>query len=144
MLKTLIAKLAKSLFRPKYNPGYQTRVYPRLGEMIIIHDSLDFGPIATADELKPIDDFWLSDEMPDTGLLTHNDCEDVFTFDSLPGINPASGLPMMDGLLDVVRIPRHLDTQPTIIWTLVPCSLGHLIHVHLDRQSERSDAGLHC
>lgn len=43
-----------------------------------------------------------------------------------------------------LRIPRHLDTQPTIIWTLVPCSLGHLIHVHLDRQSERSDAGLHC
>lgn len=39
--------------------------------------------------------------MPGTGLLTHNDCEDVFTFDSLPGINPASGLPMMDGLLDV-------------------------------------------
>ena len=35
MLKTLIAKLAKSLFRPKYNPGYQTRVYPRLGEMIV-------------------------------------------------------------------------------------------------------------
>ena len=45
---------------------------------------------------------------------------------------------------DCLRIPRHLDTQPTIIWTLVPCSLGHLIHVHLDRQSERSDAGLHC
>ncbi len=43
-----------------------------------------------------------------------------------------------------VRIPRHLDTQPTIIWTLVPRSLGHLIHVHLARQSERSDAGLHC
>lgn len=43
-----------------------------------------------------------------------------------------------------LRIPRHLDTQPTIIWTLVPRALGHLIHVHLDRQSERSDAGLHC
>ncbi|WP_017707982.1 hypothetical protein, partial [Pseudomonas syringae] len=38
-----------------------------------------------------------------------------------------------------VRIPRHLDTQPTIIWTLIPSSLGHLPHVHLDRQSERSD-----
>ncbi|WP_032646031.1 trimeric intracellular cation channel family protein, partial [Pseudomonas syringae] len=36
-----------------------------------------------------------------------------------------------------VRIPRHLDTQPTIIWTLIPSSLGHLPHVHLDRQSER-------
>ena len=47
-------------------------------------------------------------------------------------------------LVGWVRIPRHLDTQPTIIWTLVPCSLGHLIHVHLDRQSERSDAVLHC
>ncbi|EPM67223.1 AsnC family transcriptional regulator, partial [Pseudomonas syringae pv. theae ICMP 3923] len=23
-----------------------------------------------------------------------------------------------------VRIPRHLDTQPTIIWTLIPSSLG--------------------
>jgi hypothetical protein len=69
--------------------------------MVIVHDSLDFGPIATADELKPIDDFWLSDEMPITGLLIHNYCEDVFAFDSLPGINPASGLPMMDGLLDV-------------------------------------------
>lgn len=100
MLKTLIAKLTKSLLRPKFNPGYQTRVYPRLGEMIIVHDSLDFGPIAKADELKQIDDFWLSDEMPDTCLLTHNYCEDVFT-DSLPGINPASGLPMMDGLLDI-------------------------------------------
>ncbi|OSR62466.1 hypothetical protein BV326_05887 [Pseudomonas syringae pv. actinidiae] len=43
-----------------------------------------------------------------------------------------------------LRIPRHLDTQPTIIWTLIPSSLGHLPHVHLDRQSERSDAGLHC
>ncbi|MCF5518076.1 hypothetical protein GIV63_30160, partial [Pseudomonas sp. PA-3-10C] len=51
-------------------------------------------------------------------------------------------LSILDQVLRV-RIPRHLDTQPTIIWTLVPCSLGHLIHVHLDRQSERSDAGLH-
>ncbi|UQW71787.1 hypothetical protein [Pseudomonas avellanae] len=47
-------------------------------------------------------------------------------------------------LIEMVRIPRHLDTQPTIIWTLIPSSLGHLPHVHLDRQSERSDAGLHC
>lgn len=101
MLNTLIAKLTKSLLRPKFNPGYQTRVYPRLGEMLIVHDSLDFGPIATADELKPIEDFWLSDEMPITGLPNHNYREDVFAFDSLPGINPASGLPMMDRLLDV-------------------------------------------
>lgn len=87
MLKTLIAKLAKTLFHPQYNPGYQTRVYPRLGEMIIVHDTLDFGPIATADELKPINDIWLSDE--------------AFAFDSFPSINPANGLQMMDGLLDI-------------------------------------------
>ena len=101
MLKTLIAKLAKTLFRPQYNPGYQTRVYPRLGEMIIVHDTLDFGPIATANELKPIDDFWLSDEVPDTSLLADSLCDETFAFDSLPVINPASGLPMMDGILDV-------------------------------------------
>lgn len=64
-----------------------------------------------------------------------------------------NGYPNVSGLPDYriirvdsygLRIPRHLDTQPTIIWTLVPRALGHLIHVHLDRQSERSDAGLHC
>jgi len=42
-----------------------------------------------------------------------------------------------------MRIPRHLDTQPSIIWTLVPRSLGHLTRIHMDRQWERSDAGLH-
>ncbi|AGZ38211.1 MAG: hypothetical protein ACOKSU_21370 [Pseudomonas sp.] len=26
-----------------------------------------------------------------------------------------------------VRIPRHLDTQPTIIWTLIPRSLGQAV-----------------
>ena len=29
-------------------------------------------------------------------------------------------------------------------WTLSPRSFGHSFHAHLDRQSERSDAGLHC
>jgi hypothetical protein len=101
MLKTLITKLAKTLFRPKYNPGYQTRVYPRLGEMIIVHDTLDFGPTAMADELLPTYDFWLSDETPDTDLLAHSYHEDTFTLDSSPDINPASGLPMMDALFDV-------------------------------------------
>lgn len=101
MLKTLIAKLSKSLFRPKYNPGYQTRAYPRLGEMIIIHDSLDFGPIATADEPKPIDDCWLSYDVPDTCCMADSLCDDAFATDSSPGVNPASGLPMMDGFMDV-------------------------------------------
>lgn len=29
-------------------------------------------------------------------------------------------------------------------WTPSPRSFGHSFHAHLDRQSERSDAGLHC
>ena len=68
---------------------------------------------------------------------------------SMAGVSLLDWLPtqlinLLGILSSMLRIPRHLDTQPTIIWTLVPCSLGHLIHVHLDRQSERSDAGLHC
>lgn len=101
MLITLITKLAKNLFRSKYTPGYQTRVYPRLGEMIVIHDTLDYGPIATADELQPFNDIWLSDEMPDTGSLSDSYCDEAFSLDSFPSINPANGLPMMDGILDV-------------------------------------------
>lgn len=69
MLITLIVKFTKNLFRPKYTPGYQTRVYPRLGEMIVIHDTPDIGLIATADGLQHINDIWLSDEMPDTDSI---------------------------------------------------------------------------
>lgn len=124
MLKTLIAKLAKNLFRPQYNPGYQTRIYPRLGEMIIVHDTLDFGPIAMADELLPTYDFWLSDETAGTDLLANSYHENSCTLDSSPDINPASGLPMMDTLLDVAGNLYGINSGETdCILTLVETDL---------------------
>ena len=101
MLKTLITKLAKTLFRPRLNPGYQTRVYPKLGEMAVIHDTLDFGPIATASELQQIKDIWISNELPDIGALSGSWFDEAIAFDAFPTINPGSGLPMTDGILDV-------------------------------------------
>ena len=101
MLKTLITKLAKTLFRPRFNPGCQTRVYPKPDEMVVIQDTLDFGPIATASELQQIHDIWLSDELPDIGALSGSWCDEALAFDAFPTINPGNGLPMTDGILDV-------------------------------------------
>ena len=101
MLIHLIAKLAKTLSSPKYNPGYQTKVYPKLGEMVVTHDTLEFGPTATAAQLQQINDIWLSDEKPETGLLSGIWRNEALVFDSFPTINPTNGLPMMDGVLDV-------------------------------------------
>lgn len=62
MLKHLFATFLKSLLHPEFNPGYQTRIYPTLGEVIVLHDSLDFGLTATDDQLEPMADFWKGDE----------------------------------------------------------------------------------
>lgn len=67
MLKHLFATLLKNLLRPRFNPGYQTRIYPTLGEVIVLHDTLDFGLIATDDQLERMAAFWKGDE--DAGLL---------------------------------------------------------------------------
>ncbi|MBG7547720.1 integrase arm-type DNA-binding domain-containing protein, partial [Pseudomonas aeruginosa] len=68
--------------------------------------------------------------------------ENIFDWSTFRGYRKGENPARWKGHLEL-RIPRHLDTQPALIWTLVPRALGHLIHVHLDRQSERSDAGLH-
>ena len=109
MLKSLFTKLAKYIFLPKHNPGYQTRAYPTLGEMVIIHDTLDSGSTATASQMKRINDIWLNDEQ--TEIFTPCDewrSEDVELY-STPTINPANGLPMIDGVIDVAGNPYGLN-----------------------------------
>lgn len=101
MLKSAIANLTKKIFRPKFSPGYKTRVYPRVGEMIIINDTLNFGPAARPAEIKQVNDIWPKTDMHDTNEPC--DClhDELLALCSLPLINPESGLPMINETLDV-------------------------------------------
>lgn len=101
MLKSLLTKLTNNLFHSKHNPGYQTRVYPTLGEMVVIHDTLDFGPTATVSQIQRIKDIWLNDEEPEIFRPCDDWRAEDFELDSLPTINPANGLLMINGVIDV-------------------------------------------
>ncbi|UUY07341.1 hypothetical protein LRS11_16130 [Pseudomonas sp. J452] len=82
MLKHLFATLFKSPLRPRFNPGYQTKIYPTLGEVIILHDSLDFGLTATDDQLNRITEFWKGDE--DADILLAATCWSGTRYPQLP------------------------------------------------------------
>ncbi len=109
MMKFLLTKLANNLFRPKHNPGYQTRVYPTLGEMVIIHDTLDSGSTATASKMQQINDIGLNDEEPEFFTpCDHWRAEEIELY-SPSDINPANGLPMINGVIDVAGNPYGMN-----------------------------------
>lgn len=95
MLKKLIAALTRKLIDPKFNPGYQTRIYPTISDPIVIHDTLDFGPAITAHKSERINSFWHVEDAPKSSSKNNFWCDNTFD------INPASGLPMAGDCLDV-------------------------------------------
>lgn len=109
MLKILIATLTNNLSSQKFSRRCQDRVDPELGDMAEIHDRVEFEPIARAAELQQHNDIWLSDELPDTHSISGIWCDEALAFDSLQTINPANGLPMMDGILDVAGNVYGMD-----------------------------------
>ncbi len=117
MLKNLITMLTGNLFSKKNNPGYQTRIYPRLGEAVTIHDTLDFGPIATFQEFEHLNDFWLSDEIGE--IIPQKDSwpEHEFDFGSIHSFNPANGLPMMDDCIDIAGNMYGMSDSSTDIFS---------------------------
>lgn len=102
MLKHLITSLTNRWLKAAPSEGYKTIVYPSLGQTMLIHDSLDFGPIASTEELTQYTELWDEDEMPtlQTEAIEWHHAE--ITFESpCCDINPSSGLPMLDSVLDV-------------------------------------------
>lgn len=95
MLKKLIAALTKKPLRPKINLGYQTRIYSTINDPFVVHDDLEFGPAITAEQSEHINSFWQAEDVPESNLIDNRWYDDSFD------INPASGLPMADGCLDV-------------------------------------------
>ncbi|GLK88740.1 hypothetical protein [Pseudomonas turukhanskensis] len=73
--------------------------------MIVVHDSLDFGPLATDDQLSRMASLWEPDEPFDIPLLpmscTTAGLGNYSSFD----INPANGIPLMCDTLDSLGNP---------------------------------------
>jgi len=105
MLKNLVARFAKSFLQPAPRLGYQTRIYPTIGEMIVVHDSLDFGLLATEEQLNRMVKFWERDEAFDIPLIPMSFSSQGIGYCSSFDINPANGLPMMCDTLDVMGNP---------------------------------------
>jgi hypothetical protein len=72
MLKALIAKLTKILFRTQYNPGYKTRIHPTFGEPSLIQDTLDLDQTVTFEKTSQLKEFWLNDESNDLISSVHD------------------------------------------------------------------------
>jgi hypothetical protein len=101
MLKALIAKLSKTLLRPKHNLGYKTVIYPSFGEPLSIHDTLDFGPAVTFSETEHFKEFWRDDESNEAIQPAQDWPEHDMESEQLIHINPTSGLIMMDDCMDI-------------------------------------------
>ena len=95
MLKKLITALTRKPLRQKFSPGYQTIIHSTINDPVVIHDTLDLGLAITAEQIEYISSFCHIDDEPDSNSTNNPWYDDTFS------INPASGLPMADGCLDV-------------------------------------------
>lgn len=109
MLKSLIAKVANSLLQPAPRLSYQTRVYPTIGEVIVVHDSLDFGSHSTDEQLNRMVEFWEHDKALDISLAPMAFPTPQLWNCSSFDINPANGLPMMCDTQDFMGNPFGWD-----------------------------------
>lgn len=101
MLKQLTLMLIRNIFRLKPKPRYRARVSPTLGEPVATHEAMNFGLLATRDKTKNITEQLRDDAAPVAySCLEH--CLDLeCSLCASDEINPASCLPMMDGIYDI-------------------------------------------
>lgn len=101
MLKPLTLMLIRNIFRLEPKTRYRARVSPALGESVAAHEGMDTGLFATRDKTKNFTEQWRDDEAPTAyPHLEHCSVQEL-SLSASDEINPASGLPMMDGIYDI-------------------------------------------
>ncbi len=101
-MKNLSRRLLSRLFSNKPSNGYKTIVYPTQGCSLVIHDTLDFSPLTTGVLLDNLADHWITEETPSIqSEPIDRHAQDLFFESPKFDINPATGLPMPDGAVDV-------------------------------------------
>lgn len=101
-MKKFISRLINLLFSRKPTNGYKTIVYPTQGCLLVIHDTLDFSPLATSGLLDDLAEFWIIEETHSIQSEPTDQHAQYLLLESANfDINPATGLPMPDGAVDV-------------------------------------------
>ncbi|HBO6052690.1 hypothetical protein N0036_08590 [Pseudomonas aeruginosa] len=99
MYNSLLLKLIRCLFGTSPSNSYQHRIEPTIGQAYVFPDTEDFLPVVTADDTT-----WTVDDLvhtqPQLAITEWSGQDCSFGHDHLE-INPASGLPMLDSVIDV-------------------------------------------
>lgn len=101
MIKSLLMKLIRNLFGASPRSGNQRRIEPTIGRAIVFDDTEDYWPLTTADDLTQM--------QPQLDSSAWYDHDSSFDFAHLQ-INPASGLPMVDDVMDVAGNVYGMDS----------------------------------
>lgn len=116
IVNNLITAVRSALSRPA--AVYTTVIYPTRGQAVIVHDDLgvaaerswyeDARVMSTASLLNTAAFYTVEDDLTSSKSIAMADCAGESMGMGLYAINPATGLPMVDGLIDVMGNPMGM------------------------------------
>ena len=119
IVNNLIAAFWSALSRPA--AVYTTVIYPTRGQAVIVHDDLgvaaerswyeDARVMSTASLLNTAAFYTVEDDLTSSESIAMADCAGESMGMEFDAINPATGLPMVDGLIDVMGNPMGMDSH---------------------------------
>lgn len=131
-----LVSLFTSIVQP-VKPAYTTIIYPIQGKAVVVHDGLgirheprwqhSLEPLlqAVADTSSPFgsliadNPFWSDSAIHlDVGdSLSNLSAVDISMADSIQWVNPANGLPSLDGCIDIMGNPMGMDSTFGDCWS---------------------------
>ncbi|VVP41511.1 hypothetical protein PS850_04928 [Pseudomonas fluorescens] len=119
ILNNLITAVRSALSQPA--AVYTTVIYPTRGQAVIVHDDLgvaaerswyeDARVMSTASLLNTAAFYTVEDDLMNSESIAMADCAGDSMGIGLYSINPATGLPMIDGLIDVMGNLMGMDAH---------------------------------
>ena len=131
-----LVSLFTSIVQP-VKPAYTTIIYPIQGKAVVVHDGLGIRheprwqhslvplPQEVADTSSPFgsliadNPFWSDSAMHfEVGdSLSNLSAVDISMADSMQWVNPANGLPSLDGCIDIMGNPMGMDSTFGDCWS---------------------------
>lgn len=117
-LVATIANLMASIVQPT-KPLYTTVVYPTLGEAVVLHDGLNIRSERTWYQYPDSLDLHIDDNALCVEPVMQTQTDNCSLHSSLRDniwVNPANGLPIMDGFVDIMGNAYGMDSMSDSLW----------------------------
>ena len=62
-IRATLGRLIQKTCKELPSDGYKTIIYLKIGQPIVIHDSLYYGQVASEEQLSELTEFWKIDEI---------------------------------------------------------------------------------